>query len=290
MAKLAFCGLGQMGQPMAARLVEAGHEVVVWNRTAARADPIVQLGARAAASPAEAALGADGAITMVASPAALEEVVFGREGLGATFEPQSTLIDMSTVGPDAVRATAKALPAGVGMLDAPVLGSVPQAIEGTLKIFVGGREEDYRRWSPVLGAMGTPKRLGPLGSGAAMKLVVNSTLMALMSALAEALALADALGLDTGDVLDVLADSPIGAPATGKRPNIERAAYPPNFKLSLARKDSSLVVETAVRTGVDLPLARAALAWMEAADRAGLGDLDYSAVIAQARGTPARPA
>ncbi|MGH9168970.1 MAG: NAD-binding protein, partial [Acidimicrobiia bacterium] len=118
----------------------------------------------------------------------------------------------------------------------------------------------------------------------------NSTLMALMSALAEALALADALGLDTADVLDVLADSPIGVPARGKRPNIERAAYPPNFKLSLACKDSSLVVETAVRAGLDLPLARAALAWMEAADRAGLGDLDYSAVIAQARGTPARPA
>jgi 3-hydroxyisobutyrate dehydrogenase-like beta-hydroxyacid dehydrogenase len=136
--------------------------------------------------------------------------------------------------------------------------------------------------------MGTPRLLGPLGSGASMKLVVNSTLMALMSALAEALALADALGLDTGDVLDVLADSPIGAPARGKRPNIERAAYPPNFRLALARKDSGLVVEAAQRARLDLPLARAALGWMDAAERAGLGDLDYSAVIAHARGTPAR--
>lgn len=289
--RISFCGLGQMGGPMAARLVDAGHDVTVWNRTPARTEPLVARGAVAAATPAEAAAGTEVAVTMLADPASLQEVVSGPRGLGHALGEGSVLVDMSTVGPAAVFAMMSHLRAGVDVLDAPVLGSVPQATDGSLAIFVGGDPEVVERCRPVLAAMGRPVHLGPLGAGAAMKLVANSTLGALMCALAEALALADALGLAEADVLEVLSQSPIGPTTRSKRALVEGGEYrPPNFKLALAAKDLSLVVEAATEAGVDLRLAPAARSWFEQSKSAGLGDLDYSAVVAQARGRPPRPA
>ena len=271
-----------MGAPMAARLLGAGHELRVWNRTPGKAGSLVDAGADQAGSPAEAAAGAEVVVTMLADPAAVVDVV-----LAADLRPGTTLIEMSTIGPDAVRSLAARLPDGIDLLDAPVLGSVPQATEGTLKIFVGGDAEVFERRRPVLEPMGTPRHLGPLGAGAAMKLVANSTLGALMTALAEALALADGLGLDESDVLDILSESPIGVTAKGKRPLIERGVYKPNFTLGLAAKDLRLVTEAAEAAGVELRVAAAARSWLERADEHGLGDLDYSAVIADVRGRPA---
>jgi 3-hydroxyisobutyrate dehydrogenase-like beta-hydroxyacid dehydrogenase len=277
-----------MGLPMAMRLVDAGHHVAVWNRTAEKARPAVDRGAVMATSPGRAAAGAEAIFTMLAGPEALEEVLFGPGGVAEGLTPDSTLIEMSTVGPDTIGTVAERLLEGVEMLDAPVLGTVPQAEQGRLQVFTGGSEETYARWVGVLEALGTPKLLGPRGAGASMKLVVNSTLLALMTALGEALALADALGLDQSEVLEVLADSPIGVPARSKRRNIETEAYPPNFKLSLALKDAELVVQAGARRGVSLKVAAAAREWMEAAERAGLGGMDYSAVIAHARRRPAK--
>jgi len=286
MSNVAFCGLGQMGAPMAARLLEAGHDLTVWNRNPDRASPIVARGARRAATPAEAAAEAEIAVTMLADPSALDEVVFGDGGLAAGLLPGATLVDMSTVGPAAVRDIGARLPEAVHFLDAPVLGSVGQALDGSLRIFVGGDPATFDRWRPLLAAMGTPSHLGPHGAGASMKLVANSTLGALMCGLAEALALADAFGLDEVAVLDILAGSPIGRTVESKRPLIEGGSYQPaNFKLSLAAKDLGLVVQAAEATGIDLRLAVAARAWFDRADSAGLGSLDYSAVIAAARGT-----
>jgi 3-hydroxyisobutyrate dehydrogenase-like beta-hydroxyacid dehydrogenase len=128
MAEIAFCGLGMMGAPMAARLLEGGHDVAVWNRTAEKMEPVTRRGARAARSPADAAAGVEVAITMLTDAAALEAVVHGEEGLVQGLDEGSTLIDMSTVGPEAVRDVAERLSAGVSMIDAPVLGSVPQAV------------------------------------------------------------------------------------------------------------------------------------------------------------------
>lgn len=285
MATLGFCGLGQMGAPMAARLVDAGHDVTVWNRTAERAAPLVDRGAKAAGSPAEAAAGAEALFTMVSAPDALEAVLFGEHGAAAALEDGATLVEMSTVGPAAVRAVRARLAEGVSMLDAPVLGSVPQATDGSLKVFVGGDADVFLRWEPVLAHFGHPVHVGPLGSGASMKLVANSTLGALMTGLAEALALADGLGLDEGAVLDVLAESPIGVTVRSKRGNVESGRYaPPNFKLALAVKDLGLVTDAAAGAGVEVRIAPAARSWLEDADRAGLGTLDYSAVIAHARG------
>ena len=285
--KLAFCGLGQMGEPMAARLLEANHELMVWNRTPERAEALVERGARRAGSPAEAAASADGVITMLATPEALEEVVSGDEGVTAGIPEGSTLVEMSTVGPDLVRTLADRLPAGVDAMDAPVLGSVSAAVEGSLKVFAGGPEQLVERWRPVLERFGTVIHLGPLGAGAAMKLVANVTLGTLMTGLGEALALADGLGLDESQVLDVLCESPIGATAKSKRDNVVSGSYSPNFKLSLAVKDLRLVAGAASKSGVELRLAGEAQAWLEAAEEAGLGALDYSAVIAHIRGKEA---
>ena len=284
---VAFCGLGKMGVPMAARLLGAGHDVTLWNRTAGRAGELLGQGATEAASPADAVTGAEVVVTMLADPASVDAVVAGAlEAIAAG----ATLIEMSTIGPDAVRSLATRLPEGVGMLDAPVLGSVPQATEGTLKIFVGGDAEVLERCRPVLEPMGTPRHLGPLGSGAAMKLVANSILGALMGGLAEALALADVFQLDEGAVLDILSESPIGVTVKSKRKLIESGVYPANFKLGLAAKDLRLVTEAAETAGVELRMAAAARSWLERADEHGLGDLDYSAVIADVRGRPASDA
>src|SRR5207302_3057643 len=165
--------------------------------------------------------------------------------------PGSTAVEMSTIGPDAVRSVASRLPPGLDMLDAPVLGSIREATDGALRVFLGGPEETCRRWVPVLEALGAVRRFGELGAGAAMKVVANSTLMALMTGLGEALALADALGLEPGAVLDVLSDSAIGVTARGKRSRIETGTFAPNFTVRLARKDAELIVETARRLAVD---------------------------------------
>ena len=288
MSKIAFLGLGQMGSPMAARLLEAGHHVTVWNRTPERAAPLRQRGAVVASSPAEAAAGVEFAITMLATPEALEAVLFADGGLAAALGPGQVMIDMSTVGPEAVRSVAARLPEGVSLVDAPVRGSVPEATEGRLHIFVGATDEDFARARPILESFGEIRRTGGAGSGAAMKLVVNLALGAAIVALGEALALGESLGLEPGALLDVLADSPIGPAVRAKRANVEAGRYPPNFKLGLAAKDLRLVMDTADAAGQDLKLARAARGWLDEAAQGGAADLDYSAVVATILGKDAR--
>lgn len=284
--QIGFCGLGQMGFPMACRLIDAGHEVWAWNRTSSRAEALGEAGAKVAASPAEAASSAEAIVTMVSSPDALDSILWGSQGVAEGLRSGSALVEMSTVGPAPVKELAHRLP-NIDVMDAPVLGSVPQAENGELKIFAGGSEATWDRMKEVLEPMGTPIYMGPLGSGAAVKLVANSMLGAVMASLGEALALADALELDAAKVLDVLQASPLGAVVANKRANLESATYPPSFKLSLARKDMDLVVHAAERAGLDPRVGRAAEEWMEEGDESGLGDLDYSAVVAQVRGAPA---
>src|ERR1700733_15699915 len=132
MARIGFLGLGEMGTPMATCLLHAGHEVVVWNRTAERTAPLAQRGAAVASSPAKAAAGADFVITMIATPEALEQVLFGTAGLAAALSPGQVLIDMSTVGPDEIRSVVARMPGSVSLVCPPVRGSVPQATSGRL--------------------------------------------------------------------------------------------------------------------------------------------------------------
>jgi 3-hydroxyisobutyrate dehydrogenase-like beta-hydroxyacid dehydrogenase len=280
LSKLAFLGLGQMGTPMAVRLLEAGHHLTVWNRTPQKTGPLVALGASAASSPAEAAGGADAAITMLATPEALEDVLFGPEGLAAALAPGQMLIEMSTVGPDVIRSMRSRMRDGVGVVDAPVRGSISEAADGSLIILLGGTDDLVPRARGILEPLGTVHHVGGPGAGASMKLVANSTLGAVITALGEALSLGEALGLDRGAVLDVLADSPIGSTARSKRSSVESGTYPPRFKLSLALKDLRLVIEAANGVDRDLKVATACRQWFEQALDAGGGDLDYSAVVA----------
>ena len=279
MARIGFLGLGEMGTPMASRLLHAGHDVIVWNRTAERAAALAQQGAAVASSPAKAAAGANVVITMLATPEALEQVLFGTAGLAPALSTGLVLIDMSTVGPDAIRSVAARMPTGVSLVDAPVRGSLPQATSGRLDIFVGGTDENYERVRPILESLGSVRHVGGQGSGAAMKLVANLTLGAAIVALGEALSLGESLALERNVLLDALADSPIGPIVAAKRGNIESDQFGPGFKLQLAAKDMKLVMEAAVARGRDLKQARANRAWLDEAAEHGAADLDFSAVV-----------
>ncbi len=284
MAKIGFLGLGEMGTPMAGRLHRAGHEVVVWNRSAERTVPLAQEGAAVAASPAQSAAGADFVITMLATPEALEQVLFGTAGLAPALSPGQVLIDMSTVGPEEVRSVAARLPKGVSLVDAPVRGSVLQAESGRLDIFVGATDRDYERVRPILEALGSVRHTGGPGSGAAMKLVANLALGSAIVTLGEALSLGESLELKRDVMLDVLADSPIGPIVAAKRANVESGQFAPSFKLRHAAKDLRLVTETAAARGRDLKQARANRAWLDEAAEHGAADLDFSAVVATISG------
>ncbi len=284
MARIGFLGLGEMGTPMARRLLRAGHEVIVWNRTAERTAPLAQQGAAVASSPAKAAAGANFVITMLATPEALEQVLFGTAGLVPALSPGQVLIDMSTVGPDEVRSVAARMPKGVSLVDAPVRGSLPQATSGRLDIFVGATDENYERVRPILESLGSVRHVGRQGSGAAMKLVANLALGAAIVALGEALSLGESLALERKSLLDALADSPIGPIVAAKRANIESDQFAPSFKLQLAAKDMRLVMEAAAARGRDLKQARVNRAWLDEASERGAADLDFSAVVATIRG------
>jgi 3-hydroxyisobutyrate dehydrogenase-like beta-hydroxyacid dehydrogenase len=280
MARIAFLGLGQMGTPMAKRLLEAGHQLTVWNRTSARAETLAAGGAVAARSPAEAGAGAEFAITMVANPRALHDVVLGENGLAKALVPGQVYIDMSTVGPYTIHSIAALLPGGVAVVDAPVRGSVSQATEGRLEIFAGASNGDFERVRPILESLGSVIHVGDLGAGAAMKLVANLALAASITAVGEALSLGKALGLGQPALLNMLEGSQLASTARSKRTNIEAGHYPPNFKLRHAAKDVGLVIAAAALANCDLKVAAAAGAWLDLAVETGVADLDYSAVVA----------
>ena len=284
MSRVAFLGLGAMGSRMAGRLLAAGNDLVVWNRTAEKTAELVARGAASASTPADAARDADVVITMLADPSALAEVTEGSGGVAAGVAAPATVIEMSTVGPAALTRLRSALPDGVGLLDAPVLGSLGEAESGALHIFVGGPAAEGARWSPLLSACGTPLHVGPLGSGAAAKLVANSTLLSTLGVLGEALALADGLGLPRDVAFDVLARTPLSAQAERRRPALESGQFPLHFTLALAVKDADLVHEAAAAAGVDVRLAAAARSWFADAEASGRGDDDYSAVLAHILG------
>jgi 3-hydroxyisobutyrate dehydrogenase/2-hydroxy-3-oxopropionate reductase len=265
-ARVAVVGLGGMGSRIARRLLDAGHELTVWNRTAARAE---ELGLPLAASPAEAAARSEVVITMVSDPAALQAVTEGPDGVAAGARA-ATVIEMSTVGPAAIERLASVLE--TGLLDAPVLGSISEADSGTLSIFVGGDEALFERHRRLLETLGKPLYVGPSGSGAAAKLVANSTLFNVIGAVGEAVALADALGLPREAAFEVLSRTALAEQAERRRPGLESGEFPPRFSLRLARKDADLIAEL----GLDLRLTMAARSWL--AETEG-DDRDYSAVL-----------
>jgi 3-hydroxyisobutyrate dehydrogenase-like beta-hydroxyacid dehydrogenase len=277
---VAVVGLGAMGSRIAARLLEVGHDVLVWNRSPEKVTRLVRRGAVAAATPGEAARGAEFVITMVADPPALRAVSEGDDGIASGARASSTVIEMSTVGPVALGRLAATLPHETGLIDAPVLGSLGEAEAGALTILAGGPAPLVERAKPLLGALGSVVHAGPLGAGAAAKLVANATLFASVTALGEALALARGLGLPETVVYKVLAAKPLAGQAARRRPAIEAGDYPPRFSLSLARKDAELICDVADAAGVDVRVGEAVRTWFARSEADGFGARDYTAVLA----------
>jgi 3-hydroxyisobutyrate dehydrogenase-like beta-hydroxyacid dehydrogenase len=292
---VALLGLGRMGAPMAANLVAAGHDVVVWNRTAARAEAFAaEHGARAAATPAEAVRGREVVITMLADDDALWGVYDGPDGAAAALEPGATAVDMSTVAPTTIARVAELLARrGNALVDAPVSGSTPAATAATLTIMAAGDEAAVEAVRPVLAALGDPVlHLGPSGSGSAMKLAVNTVVHGLNQALSEALVLAERAGIDRATAYRVFTESAIAAPYVGykRAAFVEPGSVPVGFAASLAAKDLRLAAALADEVGARLPQARTTLAVLDEVGAAGLGDRDESVVAEHLRSTSPTPA
>jgi 3-hydroxyisobutyrate dehydrogenase len=281
MQKIAFLGLGVMGTGMATRLLSAGFPVTVWNRNAARAEPLREKGAAIASSPREAAAGADVVIAMVADDSASRGVWTGQDGALAGLRDGGVAIECSTLSPAWVTELAGLADArGASFLDAPVTGSKPQAASGEVLFLVGGDPAALASVRDVLRPMSRDVvHMGAVGSGARMKLVNNFMSAVQAVALGEALAFSHECGLDPVGAMHVLANGAPGSPlvkTVGAR--MLARDYGVNFFLRLMRKDISYASEEARRHGVELRTAAAALARFDEAIAAGWADADFAAV------------
>jgi 3-hydroxyisobutyrate dehydrogenase-like beta-hydroxyacid dehydrogenase len=281
---IGFLGLGTMGAPMAANLLRARWPVTVWNRTAARMEPLLRLGAKAGKGPAQVAAEADVVITMVSKPADVEQVVLGPDGVADGIKPGAVLVDMSTVSPATSRKLAGAMAAKQAeFLDAPVVGSKGPATEGALVILVGGLPVTLERCRPILAAMGTTIiHAGGVGMGASLKLATNLMLAHLAAGFAEGLLLVERAGLDPKRYLEVLEASTFRSPwYQTKGGGMMRREFAAHFALKHMRKDLALMRELAGDVRASLPVTEAIERLFAQAEDAGRGDLDYSAVLAQ---------
>lgn len=287
-SKIGLIGLGLMGRPMGLNLLKAGYSLKVWNRTASRAESLVAAGAVLAQSPQEVAAASDVLITIVSDPPALEGVLWGGSGSSqnsgalAALRPGSIYIDSSTVSPVLARKIAGACKERhVAFLDAPVTGGTWGAEKGELVFMVGGDGQVLKDAEPLFKVMG--KRwfhLGPNGAGQTIKLAMNLILALQVDALAEALALVEAAGLEGEKLVEVMQSSMARAAVLDvKAPLLLRREYPPSFPLRLMQKDVGLALDLAKETGVTLPAAAAAYSTYSAVKAAAKEDLDYAAVM-----------
>lgn len=289
--RIAFIGLGLMGNGMARNLARAGFPVIVYNRTRERALALQSAGARVAATPREAAEQADVMISMVSDDNASRVVWLGSDGALQGVRPGALLIESSTLTPNWVRELARlASEKNAAFLDAPVSGSKPQAEAGELVFFVGGDGAALERARPILNAMGpTIHHLGPVGSGATMKLVNNSMSAVEMAVFGEAMALAESAGLNPRQVADILSNGAPGSPMVrGRAPMLLEHNYETRFALQLMHKDLTYALDEAARHTVPLPTVAAAREIYLLAIARGLGSMDFAAVseaLPRSRGT-----
>jgi 3-hydroxyisobutyrate dehydrogenase-like beta-hydroxyacid dehydrogenase len=281
--RVAFLGLGIMGEPMAANLVRAGFALRVWNRTPSRADAFAATyGAHPCPTPASAADGADVLITMVPDGPEVQEVLFADRGAAEGMRRGSLAVDMSTIAPrDSLKIGERLRSEGIGFLDAPVTGSRPKAEDGTLTIMAGGSETDFERAKPVLEAMGRlVVHVGPQGHGSVVKLLNNTTAAVNALAVAEALVAAQKAGVDTDRLREVMAAGSGGSAMLDLKagPMLEHD-FDPLFKLAHMLKDVRHCMAEAERLGARMSLGAAAEADYSRADRKGLGEQDFAAVV-----------
>src|SRR4051812_39631513 len=280
-ARVALLGLGTMGMGMAGRLLEAGFDLAVFNRTAEKAQPLGAKGARVSATPREAATGAELILSMVADDAASRAMWLGGNGALAGAPRGAVLVESSTLSTAWVSELAQAA-AGQGceLLDAPVTGSKAQAASGELLFLVGGSAAALGKAQPILSVMSRAiVPVGPSGAGALLKLVNNFLCGIQAAALGEALAVIEKGGLNRDKALEVLTTGAPGSPLMKTLlGRLSTDVRTPNFRLALMTKDLAYSQKEAETRGVSLPMASAAHALFQKAVDAGLGDLDFAAI------------
>jgi 3-hydroxyisobutyrate dehydrogenase-like beta-hydroxyacid dehydrogenase len=277
--RVAFLGLGIMGRSMAANLVKAGHEVSAWNRSPGKEVE----GARAAASPAEAARGAEVVWMCVSDTEAVEQVLFGHEGVVQGLEPGAVVVDSSTISPSATLRFAERLrQRGNDYVDAPVTGSKIGAENGQLIFIVGGAEPTVDRLRPLFAAMGKLMvRVGETGQGQSAKIAMNLMIALTYEGFAEGLTLATKLGVKTERLLELINASMVRSGVVEyKAPFVLKRDFSPNFPLRLMHKDIHLMLEAAREARIKLPALETVDEIYEIATDEGQADLDYAATLA----------
>ena len=276
--RVAFLGLGIMGQRMATNVGKAGHEVTTWNRSAGKHVE----GARAAATPREAASGAEVIWMCVSDTAAVENVLFGADGAESVLTEGMIIADSSTISPAAtVEFAARVAAKGVAYVDAPMTGSKVAAESGSLVFIVGGAEADIARLQPVFDAMGKKVfRMGETGKGQATKLAMNLQIAMIYEGFAEALTLATKLGVDAGKLVELIGATMVRSGVVDyKAPFVLQRDFTPNFPLRLMHKDIRLTLEAAKAARVRLPGLEMVEEVYDLAMEEGHQDLDYAATI-----------
>ncbi len=295
MTRIAFIGMGAMGAPMAGNLLKAGLPVTVHNRTREREEPLAALGAARAASPAEAASGADIVFTCVSDVPDVEEVVCGPRGVLAGIAPGRLVVDMSTIGPKAARSIAeRCRQAGVRFMDAPVSGGPLGAQQATLSIMAGGDAADLEEAMPALNAMGTTiVHCGPVGAGQATKLVNQIVGACTFCAVAEGLTFSRAAGLDGEKTIQAVGGGAAGSwMMTNLAPRMLSRDFEGGFKVALQAKDLRIVLAEADELGLPLPMTRMVmqlLSWLEASGHAQHGTQSIIAAYEAMRGPVRQP-
>ena len=274
--RVAFLGLGIMGRPMATNLVKAGHEVSTWNRTPGKDVE----GARSAASPADAARGAEVVWICVSDTQAVETVLFGTGGVAEALAQGMTIVDSSTISPSAtVKFAGKVRASGVQYVDAPMTGSKTGAESGTLIFFVGGEDAAIEKIKPLFAAMGKKFfRVGETGKGHAAKLAMNLQIALIYEGFAEGLTLAAKLGVDAPTMVSLIEASMVRSGVVEyKAPFVLKRDFSPNFPLRLMHKDIRLALAAAKEARVKLPALETVEEVYELAAEDGNENLDYAA-------------
>jgi 2-hydroxy-3-oxopropionate reductase len=280
--RVGFVGLGLMGLPMARNILRAGYQLTVWNRTAAKAAPLVELGADQADGPAAVAERSDVFVTIVTDSPDVDAVVGGEGGLLSGAGAGAVWIDMSTISPDVTRRLgARAAERGVESLDAPVSGGPPGAETGTLSIMVGGKLEVFEACLPLLQTMGkTITRVGDLGAGQVTKACNQTVIAATLAGIAEALVLGAKAGVDPALIRQALMGGYAGSrllEVHGQR--MVEHAFDPGFFVKLHDKDLHIVLDMARSLAVATPVTALAAQHFNALIADGDGELDNSAMV-----------
>lgn len=280
MSDVSLLGTGLLGAPIALRLAATGFTVTAWNRTAAKAASLAESGLSVARTPAEAFRASPVSILVLAHAPAIQAVL-DAPGARSSLAGR-TLVQMGTIGPDESRAfAAEVAAAGGDWVEAPVLGSVPQADSGTLQVMVGGTPGQLELLEPVLSSLGRDVRLvGEVGKAAALKLALNQLIGSLTAAFATSLAYVRSQGIPAGQFVEVLRSSALHAPTFDKKLGrmLEGEYANPTFPLRLLRKDLDLFVRAAREAGISPGLVEAVLGAVDAAAARGHADDDYAAL------------